>query len=142
MAAAVVVVAEEAAAGASVPSVRSSRACASSPATDEQLDLELAEFEKEFKGKFEAAKKDDLNLSALQRMSSDEIVKLAKKEGLEEQLSLPKQQLVFEVLRARAQKQGLMLAEGTLEILPDGYGFLRSRRRTRRSTSRCCASRA
>ncbi len=94
--------------------------------TDEQLELELAEFEKEHKGKFEPSKKDDLNLSALQRMNTDEIVKLAKKEGLEEQLSLPKQQLVFEVLRARAQKQGLMLAEGTLEILPDGYGFLRS----------------
>jgi transcription termination factor Rho len=59
-------------------------------------------------------------------MSGDELVKLAKKEGLEEQLALPRQQLVFEVLRARAQKQGLMLAEGTLEILHDGYGFLRS----------------
>jgi transcription termination factor Rho len=59
-------------------------------------------------------------------MSGDDLVKLAKKEGLEEQLALPRQQLVFEVLRARAQKQGLMLAEGTLEILHDGYGFLRS----------------
>ena len=94
--------------------------------TDEQLDLELAEFEKEWKGKFEVAKKDTLSLSALQKMSGDELVKLAKKEGLEEQLALPRQQLVFEVLRARAQKQGLMLAEGTLEILHDGYGFLRS----------------
>jgi transcription termination factor Rho len=94
--------------------------------TDEQLELELAEFEKEWKGKFEVAKKDDLNLSALQKMTGDELAKLAKKEGLEESLGLPKQQLVFEILRARAQKQGLMLAEGTLEILPDGYGFLRS----------------
>ena len=94
--------------------------------TDEQLDLELAEFEKEWKGKFEVAKKDTLSLSALQKMSGDDLVKLAKKEGLEEHLALPRQQLVFEVLRARAQKQGLMLAEGTLEILHDGYGFLRS----------------
>jgi len=94
--------------------------------TDEQLELELAEFEKEWKGKFEVAKKDDLNLSALQKMKNDELVKLAKKEGLEDQIGLPKQQLVFEILRARAQKQGLMLAEGTLEILHDGYGFLRS----------------
>ncbi|HAQ66561.1 MAG TPA: transcription termination factor Rho, partial [Phycisphaerales bacterium] len=80
----------------------------------------------EWKGKFEVAKKDTLSLSALQKMSGDDLVKLAKKEGLEEQLALPRQQLVFEVLRARAQKQGLMLAEGTLEILHDGYGFLRS----------------
>ncbi len=107
--------------------------------TDEQLDLELAEFEKEFKGKFEPGKKDELNLSALQRMNTDELVKLAKKEGLEEQLGLPKQQLVFEVLRARAQKQGLMLAEGTLEILHDGYGFLRSTSRRARSAAPACA---
>ena len=39
--------------------------------TDEQLELELAEFEKEWKGKFEVAKKDDLNLSALQKMTGD-----------------------------------------------------------------------
>ena len=94
--------------------------------TDEQLELELAEFEKEWKGKYDIAKKDELNLGALQRMTGDELVKLAKAEGLEHEAGLPKQQLVFDILRVRAQKQGLMIAEGTLEILPDGYGFLRS----------------
>jgi transcription termination factor Rho len=34
--------------------------------------------------------------------------------------------LVFEILRVRAAKQGLMIGEGTLEISPEGYGFLRS----------------
>ena len=38
----------------------------------------------------------------------------------------PRRRLVFEVLRARAQRQGLMMGEGTLAILPDGFGFLRS----------------
>ncbi|HAW94654.1 MAG TPA: transcription termination factor Rho, partial [Phycisphaerales bacterium] len=36
------------------------------------------------------------------------------------------QKLVFEILKSRAQKQGLMIAEGTLEVMPDGFGFLRS----------------
>ncbi len=94
--------------------------------SDEQLELEAAELEKEAKGRYEVAKKGDLDLASMQRMSGDALAKLARKEGLEEAVSLPKQQLVFEILRARAQKQGLMMAEGTLEIMPDGYGFLRS----------------
>jgi transcription termination factor Rho len=93
--------------------------------TDEQLEQEAAELESSGK-KYEAAKKDSLNLAALQKMGNDELAKVARKEGLEEALSLPRQRLVFEVLKARAQKQGLMMAEGTLELMPDGFGFLRS----------------
>jgi transcription termination factor Rho len=94
--------------------------------TDEQLEMELQELEAELKGKYDVAKRDDMTLGTLQKMSGEELVKLAKKEGLDEQTSLPKHQLVLEILKARAQKQGLMMYEGTLEILPDGYGFLRS----------------
>ena len=93
--------------------------------TDEQLEQEAAELESSGK-KYEAAKKDSLNLAALQKMGNDELAKVARKEGLEEALSLPRQRLVFEVLKARAQKQGLMMAGGTLELMPDGFGFLRS----------------
>jgi transcription termination factor Rho len=59
-------------------------------------------------------------------MDADELAKLAKKEKIADAATLPKQKLVFEILKSRAQKSGLMLAEGTLEILPDGFGFLRS----------------
>ena len=93
--------------------------------TDEQLAAELAEIEKELEGKYEVAKKDDLNLAKLQKMPLDQLNKLAKQSGVED-LNQPKQKLVFEILKARAQKAGLMIAEGTLEITPDGYGFLRS----------------
>ncbi|MCA9290619.1 MAG: transcription termination factor Rho [Phycisphaerales bacterium] len=65
-------------------------------------------------------------MAALQKMSNDALGKLAKGEGIEGYSTLPKQKLVFEILRSRAQKQGLMVAEGTLEIMPDGFGFLRS----------------
>src|SRR5207244_44611 len=70
--------------------------------------------------------KDDLDLTALQHMTNDELFKLAKKEKLEDFTQLPKQKLVFEILKARAQRQGLMIGEGTLDLQPDGFGFLRS----------------
>jgi transcription termination factor Rho len=93
--------------------------------SDEQLEAEALALEAEIQGKYDIAKKDDLNLASLQRMSGEEILKLAKKEGLED-LSIPKQKLVFEILKHRAKKHGLMIAEGTLEVMPDGFGFLRS----------------
>ena len=93
--------------------------------TDEQLANELAELGKELEGKYEIAKKDDLNFAKLQKMPLDQINKLAKESGIDD-LQQPKQKIVFEILKLRAQKHGLMIAEGTLEILPEGYGFLRS----------------
>lgn len=94
--------------------------------SDEELEAEAAALEEETQNKYELAKHDELNLSALQRMSTDELAKYAKEADIRDFVSLPKQKLVFEVLRARARKQGLMMGEGTLEVLPDGFGFLRS----------------
>ncbi len=94
--------------------------------SDEALEAEAAELEKETQGKYNLAKKDEYNLATLQHMTNGELVKIAKKEKVEDFATLPKQRLVFEILKARAQKQGLMIGEGTLEIMPDGFGFLRS----------------
>jgi transcription termination factor Rho len=94
--------------------------------SDEELDAEAAQLEDEVQGKYELAKKDDLNLATLQHMSTEDLAQLAKKERIEDFTSLPKQKLVFEILRSRARKQGLMVGEGTLEVLPDRFGFLRS----------------
>ena len=94
--------------------------------TDEQLELEAAELEKEAQGRYDLAKKKDLDLAKLQKLTGDELLKLAKKEKIEDAQSMPKQQLVFEVLKSRAQKAGFMIAEGTLAVMPDGFGFLRS----------------
>ncbi|MBL9150559.1 MAG: transcription termination factor Rho [Phycisphaerae bacterium] len=93
--------------------------------SDEQLEAEALALEQEIQGKYDLAKKDELDLSALQQMSSDEISRIARREGIDD-LSIPKQRLVFEILKARAKKHGLMVAEGTLEVMPDGFGFLRS----------------
>jgi transcription termination factor Rho len=94
--------------------------------TDEELEAEAAALESELQDKYDLAKKDDLSLAALRHMTAAELVKLAKKEKVADFSTLPKQKLVFEILKARARKQGLMMGEGTLEIMPDGYGFLRS----------------
>jgi len=94
--------------------------------SDEVLEAEAKALEEETQGKYDLAKKDDYSLAKLQHMSPEELAKLAKKEKIADSATLPKQKLVFEILKSRAQKSGLMLAEGTLEILPDGFGFLRS----------------
>ncbi|MEE8147831.1 MAG: transcription termination factor Rho [Longimicrobiales bacterium] len=67
-----------------------------------------------------------MNMAALQHMSARDLGSLGKKHKIEDFATLTKQKLVFEILKARARKQGLMIGEGTLEIMPDGYGFLRS----------------
>jgi transcription termination factor Rho len=94
--------------------------------SDDQLEAEAAAILEDTQTKYDLAKKDDLSLAALQRMATEELNKLARKEEIEEYTSLPKQKLVFEILKVRARRQGLMMGEGTLAILPDGFGFLRS----------------
>ncbi|MFK7961919.1 MAG: transcription termination factor Rho [Phycisphaerales bacterium] len=94
--------------------------------TDEELEAEAAALEEEVQGKYDLAKKDDMSLAKLRAMKPDALAKLAKKEKVADFATLPKQKLVFEILKSRARKQGLMIGEGTLEIMPDGYGFLRS----------------
>ncbi|MHC5113758.1 MAG: transcription termination factor Rho [Planctomycetota bacterium] len=94
--------------------------------TDEELEAEARALEEETQGKYELAKKDDLSLATLQHMATEELGKIAKKHKIEDFATLPKQKLVFEILKARARKQGLLIGEGTLEVMPDGYGFLRS----------------
>ncbi|MCA9295553.1 MAG: transcription termination factor Rho, partial [Phycisphaerales bacterium] len=95
--------------------------------SDEVLEAEAKALELETQGRYDIAKKKgDLDLATLQHTSSAELAKIAKKEKIPDYVTLPKQRLVFEILKSRAQQQGLMIGEGTLEILPDGYGFLRS----------------
>ncbi len=94
--------------------------------SDAELEAEAAAIDDELDGKYEIAKHDDLSLVALRKMTSEELAGIAKQEKIQDHVSMPKQKLVFEVLRARARRQGLMMGEGTLAILPDGFGFLRS----------------
>jgi transcription termination factor Rho len=93
--------------------------------SDEELEREAAELERIAAASPQIAK-DAISISQLQRMDIDELHDVAGKEGLTDYFHFPKQELIFKVLKARAAKQGLMYGEGTLEIMPDGFGFLRS----------------
>nr|WP_261340723.1 transcription termination factor Rho [Planctomicrobium piriforme] len=67
-----------------------------------------------------------MHIAALQRMTMKELIELARNENVSEYTGLKKQDLIFRILKERTKMNGLMFGEGTLEILPDGFGFLRS----------------
>jgi len=71
-------------------------------------------------------KHNDVNIAELQKLTMKELLELARKENLTEYTGLKKQDLIFKILKERTKMNGLMFGEGTLEILPDGFGFLRS----------------
>jgi len=96
-------------------------------ATAAEAETEIIEdLDDEMHAKYEKVKRGELHITDLQKMTVAELHKIAKSEGLVEYTGLKKQDLVFKILRGRIQKDGLMYGEGVLEILPDGFGFLRS----------------
>ena len=67
-----------------------------------------------------------MNLAELKMMKIGELVKLARELKVEGFSSMRKQELIFALLQAQADKDGKMRGSGVLEILPDGFGFLRA----------------
>ena len=67
-----------------------------------------------------------MEIAELKAMSIAELSKLAKDLNVNGMSGLKKQDLIFKILQAKTEKEGLIFGEGVLEILPDGFGFLRS----------------
>ncbi len=67
-----------------------------------------------------------ISISELKERTVEELALLAKDFGVEGARGMRKQELIFAILQAQTQKAGNIFAEGVLEILPDGFGFLRS----------------
>lgn len=67
-----------------------------------------------------------MNLVELNKMKISELTKLAKKYNIQGIGGLKKQELIFALLQANIEESGQIYGEGTLEILPDGFGFLRA----------------
>jgi len=67
-----------------------------------------------------------LDLAQLKEMPIGELASVAKDLEIPGALNMKKQELVFQILRAQAEKLGLIFSEGVLEILPEGFGFLRA----------------
>lgn len=67
----------------------------------------------------------DLQIADLEGMKLTELYKLAKQYQIAYYGQLKKKELIFAILRAQAEKSGLMFMEGVLDILQEGFGFLR-----------------
>ena len=66
-----------------------------------------------------------MNISELEKKSKDELIELAKENGISNPTSLKKQDIIMRLLQEHAKKQGYAFCSGILEIMSDGYGFLR-----------------
>jgi transcription termination factor Rho len=76
--------------------------------------------------RYERIKQSEIHIAELQKMNMTQLIKVARKENVKEAAGMKKQDLIFKILKERVKMNGLMYGEGTLEILPDGFGFLRS----------------
>jgi transcription termination factor Rho len=66
-----------------------------------------------------------VDLNQLYKMTNQELADAAKGLGIGGAATMRKQDLIFEIMKAQSEKSGLVFAEGVLQILQDGYGFLR-----------------
>jgi transcription termination factor Rho len=85
-------------------------------------------FDAETNSRYEEIKRGNTYITELQHMTIAQLQAAAKAETIprEEYVGLKKQDLIFRILKERVKANGLMFGEGTLEVLPDGFGFLRS----------------
>jgi transcription termination factor Rho len=117
-----------------VPAPRSetSASVASEPRPDSERDYrapaedDYVGFDEEINNRYEEIKRGSTHISELQQMTMPQLLKIAKEEGLSDYTGLKKQDLIFRILKERVKQNGLMFGDGTLEVLPDGFGFLRS----------------
>jgi transcription termination factor Rho len=67
-----------------------------------------------------------MNIKDLKKKKISELTKIARELNVEGASGMRKQDLIFSILQAQTEKNGLIFGEGVLEILPDGFGFLRA----------------
>jgi transcription termination factor Rho len=67
-----------------------------------------------------------MDISELKSKKISELTKIAKELNISGSSDLRKQELIFKILEAQTEEEGLTFSKGVLEVLPDGYGFLRS----------------
>ena len=91
-----------------------------------EADEEYIGFDDEINSRYEEIKRGGTHITELQQMTMPQLLKIAKEENLVDYTGLKKQDLIFKILKERVKQNGLMFGEGTLEVLPDGFGFLRS----------------
>ncbi len=73
-----------------------------------------------------ATKEGTLNLKNLKERKISELAQIARNFNVEGAPNMRKQELIFAILQAQTEQNGFIYGEGVLEILPDGFGFLRA----------------
>jgi transcription termination factor Rho len=68
-----------------------------------------------------------MNIAQLQATAMPELNAMAREMGIENFGTMRKHELIFQLLQKNAERSGVLFSEGVLEILPEGFGFLRSR---------------
>lgn len=68
-----------------------------------------------------------INIAKLQSMGMAELNAMAREMGIENFGTMRKHELIYQILSKNAERNGVLFSEGVLEILPDGFGFLRSK---------------
>lgn len=93
---------------------------------DEDIQRDAEELAKSFTdAKYKAAEKKALHMDLLQTMKLDELHTLAESEGFEDCHQIQRSELIYRVLKGRAEAGGLIFGAGTLVVANEGYGFLR-----------------
>ncbi len=110
-----------------VPQPRPMKAPPAVPA-ERVIDPNERGFDAETNSRYEEIKRGNTYITQLQQMTLAQLQTAANEDSIprDEWIGLKKQDLIFRILKERVKQNGLMFGEGTLEVLPDGFGFLRS----------------
>jgi len=68
----------------------------------------------------------ELNVATLRKLTIPRLHKIARELNVNGVSNCTKEELIYKLMQAQAEKNGILFGEGTLEVLPDGFGFLRS----------------
>jgi transcription termination factor Rho len=115
-------VAQEEAAGAGLPSTSAELRPPSAPIEPTEEDSRFAERRGYQRDKIATS----LNIAKLQAMSMNELNAMAKEYNVENFGTMRKHEVIFHILERNAQRAGVLFSEGVIEVLPEGFGFLRS----------------
>ena len=98
------------------------------PVVERVIDPNERGFDAETNSRYEEIKRGNTYITQLQQMTLAQLQAGASDDDIprDEWVGLKKQDLIFRILKERVKQNGLMFGEGTLEVLPDGFGFLRS----------------
>ncbi len=90
------------------------------------IPLDLDDEIEQYESSAETPQEGRLDLTQLKEMSINELSGVARGLGVENPTGMRRQDLIFRILQRQTEREGLIFGEGVLEVLPEGFGFLRA----------------